>query len=642
MIPAHLYISGLTHDFAPTKQIHRTSQIPPPPISLSAPELGSEMQFFKPLQRNCVSSTEILHESTIARFYKELKEEDAAAKFNKKFNLQKKQPLADNFSESSQLLVNRLQKNQIKMSAKDLKSDVVTDLRKIDDVIDDLFVIEDHKEKEFERFPCKPPNYNSTPQDRFEKTNSLSRSRVQRQLAPNSERRSLSPSRWSNAQPIPSTSSILSVEPHPQGRYSPQSGTFHYPDLFMESLTKSPKFKSTSGSLTELVAELMAKRAASINSYPANQPSSAGPLKQSEEVPSCSKDSWIPNRSPILEDRRKAEVVDWEENENSDKIESEDFEESEEDSDECEDNEEDTYHPSDCAPLSFEQALAISNPKRSVSPTNDLFLESETPFYEDDGEPDYGLHYFNRNYGENYTNQPISRLASFSIRGEEKLLKPILKVTSYEEPNATNRSGQGDPPEYVGAAIQRRDSRSPKKHVTIEEPSREYEPQRKTEDTSLVIINHYSDIVKQYGNVQKPPVKRYMTYEELKAAAQLAECEMESFEGVEDEFDDEELDDVFLDDQPDKYQTEFETLHSSAPGPVVKIEVETEKVKRRVHFFFDFCLDFFMFTFACWVYCFKDERLALPIILLMVYRQLYDKIKNKLPKFDFWRKPKVS
>lgn len=599
------------------------------------------MQFFKPLQRNCVSSTEILHESTIARFYKELQEEDAAAKFNEKFNLPKKQSLVDNFPETSQLLLNRQQKTPIKMSAKDLKSDVVTDLRKIDDIIDDPLIVEDHHKNELEMFPYKPPDYNSTPQDRFDKTNSLSRSRVQRQLAPNTDRRSLSPSRLSSAQTIPSTRSILSVEPHPQGRYSPQSGTFHYPDLFMESLTKSPKFKSTSGTLSELVAELIAKKAASINSYPASQPSSVLPPKPSEEVPSCSKDGWIPNRSPILEDYRKSEVADWEENEDSDKRESEEFEESEDDSDEFEDNEADTYHPSDCAPLSFEQALAISNPKRSVSPTNDLFLESETPFYEDDGEPDYGLHYFNRNYGENHPNQ-VSRPASLSIRGEEKLLKPILKVSSYEEPNTTNRPGQSDPPDPARVAIQRRDSRSPKKHVRIEEPSREFEPQKKTEDTSLVIINHYSDIVKQYGNVQKPPVKRYMTYEELKAAAQMAEREMESFEGDVGELDDEELDDVFLDDQPAESQTEFQTIPSSEPGPVVKTEVDTEKVKQRVHFFFDFCLDFFMFTFACWVYCFKDERLAIPIIVLMVYRQLYDKIKNKLPRFNFWRKPKVS
>lgn len=632
--------SGLTHDLDPKKHVHHRSSIPPPPISLSAPELGSEMEFFKPLQRNCVSSTEILHESTIARFYKELKEEDAATKFNEKFKLPKTQPLADNFSETSQLLVNRLQKNQVKMFTKDLNSDVVNDLRTIDNVKDELLINDDHKEKEFEMFPREVFDYNSTPRIGFDKTNSLRRCRVQEKVTSNSERRSLSPSRLASAQQIPSTSSILSVEPHPQGRYSPRSGTFHYPDLFMESLTKSPKFKTTSGSLSELVAELIAKKAASINSYTANQESSTGHVtfKPSEEVPSCSKDGWTSNRSPIIGDRRKVEAENWEENEDSDRMESEEFEETEEDSDEFEDNEEDTYHPSDCAPLSFEQALAISNPKRSVSPTNDLFLESETPFYEDDGEPDYGLHYFNKNYGEDYTNLPVSRPASFSIRGEEKLLKPILKVSSYEEPNTSNRPEQGDPHEYLRAAIQRRDSRSPKKHVRIEEPSREHEPQVKTEDTSLVIINHYSDIVKQYGNVQKPPVKRYMTYEELKAAAQIAECEsMENCGG-----DDEELDDVFLDDEPEKYQMEFEKHHSPEPAPVVKPEVETEIVKRRVHFFFEFCLDFFMFAFACWVYCFKDERLAIPIIILMVYRQLYDKIKNKLPKFDFCRKPKVS
>lgn len=398
----------------------------------------------------------------------------------------------------------------------------------------------------------------------------------------------------------------------------------------MESLTKSPKFKSTSGSLSEVVAELISKKAAAINSTPGSPefaPVIREYLLKPNQDPTCSF-NCTPIRSPPgdLDFPSEAETYKEEDDEDSEKVESEELEESDEDFDELED-ESDTYHPSDCAPLSFEQALAISNPKRSVSPTNDLFLESEASFYED-GEPDYGLHYFNRNYGDEYT-ESVEASKSFAIRGEEKLLKPILKYSSWEEPHVSTE--QSDHPEYPGTAVRRRESRSPKKHVRIEEPEKERkEPVKKEDvDTSLVIINHYSDIVKQYGNVQKPVAKKYMTYEELKAAAQMAECET-----IDDDLEDPELDDVFLENE--ESPREPEPVHPcEAAAVLVKPKGETEIVRRRVHFLFHFCIDLFMFAFACWVYCFKDERLAIPVIVLMVYRQLYDKIKNKLPKFEF-------
>lgn len=100
------------------------------------------MQFFRPLQRNCVSSTEILHESTIARFHKELKEEDAASKFEEKFSLQKSQPFADTF-EGPQLQANRLRETR---EFEELNSQVLTDLRRINMELEDGPLLDETEE----------------------------------------------------------------------------------------------------------------------------------------------------------------------------------------------------------------------------------------------------------------------------------------------------------------------------------------------------------------------------------------------------------------------------------------------------------------------------------------------------------------
>lgn len=45
----------------------------------------------------------------------------------------------------------------------------------------------------------------------------------------------------------------------------------------------------------------------------------------------------------------------------------------------------------------------------------------------------------------------------------------------------------------------------------------------------------------------------------------------------------------------------------------------------------EYMTDVAMFIVACWLYLFKDARLAIPILIIMVYRQLKDEVKNMLP-----------
>lgn len=65
-------------------------------------------------------------------------------------------------------------------------------------------------------------------------------------------------------------------------------------------------------------------------------------------------------------------------------------------------------------------------------------------------------------------------------------------------------------------------------------------------------------------------------------------------------------------------------------------EEETEvKVKSTI----TYLTDLSMFLVACWLYIFKDARLALPVLALMVYRQIGEAFKDKIPK---WMKGKKS
>lgn len=91
-------------------------------------------------------------------------------------------------------------------------------------------------------------------------------------------------------------------------------------------------------------------------------------------------------------------------------------------------------------------------------------------------------------------------------------------------------------------------------------------------------------------------------------------------------------------------------LHSSPPmsrspeppyraqTPEQQIELE-EKAELKVRSTMTYVTDLAMFLVACWFYIFKDARLAIPFLLLMVYRQLGDALKDKIPK---WMKRKGS
>jgi len=76
--------------------------------------------------------------------------------------------------------------------------------------------------------------------------------------------------------------------------------------------------------------------------------------------------------------------------------------------------------------------------------------------------------------------------------------------------------------------------------------------------------------------------------------------------------------------QPDELPKELQTAST-------KLDEHLQVNHRKWRSAFSYLADIAMFLVACWLYAFKDERLAIPLLVLMVYRQLHEAIKRRLP-----------
>ncbi|GJQ70967.1 hypothetical protein Trydic_g883 [Trypoxylus dichotomus] len=75
----------------------------------------------------------------------------------------------------------------------------------------------------------------------------------------------------------------------------------------------------------------------------------------------------------------------------------------------------------------------------------------------------------------------------------------------------------------------------------------------------------------------------------------------------------------------------------SAPFKNLSDEQLKEYAEKKVRTTVDYVTDLAMFVVACWLYLFKNELLAIPVLLVMVYRQLQAEISKRIPK---WLIPK--
>lgn len=85
----------------------------------------------------------------------------------------------------------------------------------------------------------------------------------------------------------------------------------------------------------------------------------------------------------------------------------------------------------------------------------------------------------------------------------------------------------------------------------------------------------------------------------------------------------------------DSQRSAAQTPEPRSQTPEQLLDEAEKSVKSTMVYFTDIT----MLIVACWVYMFKDARLVLPILALMVYRQAGKALKNKIPK---WMKRKSS
>lgn len=80
------------------------------------------------------------------------------------------------------------------------------------------------------------------------------------------------------------------------------------------------------------------------------------------------------------------------------------------------------------------------------------------------------------------------------------------------------------------------------------------------------------------------------------------------------------------------------------PSPQIRTvtpedELLHEEAQKNVKSVMSYSTDLALFILACWIYLFKDAKLAIPILILMIYRQLGDVVRDKIPS---WMKRKKS
>jgi hypothetical protein len=246
----------------------------------------------------------------------------------------------------------------------------------------------------------------------------------------------------------------------------------------------------------------------------------------------------------------------------------------------------------------------------------------------------------------------------FEVNGDDNEESHLRKKKQVRiaEPGAVDEKTGVDP--KLSPASARRARRLKLKQLSLEEDER----------ANKVLIYHYSDIVKEYGGAKKPAPKMYLNYEELKAHAdpdeeknvqipevvEVKEQETAEVVGEEEPTEADETGTVELNEEGsllDISEYDMEQAGVEVEGTVdveqIAVVEETVEVKEpspvrsgsqsptnsaspdTVGFLVDYATDMALFVVACWLYLFKDERYAIPVLCLMVYRQINEAVTTR-------------
>ncbi|BET02592.1 Fibronectin type III domain [Nesidiocoris tenuis] len=167
----------------------------------------------------------------------------------------------------------------------------------------------------------------------------------------------------------------------------------------------------------------------------------------------------------------------------------------------------------------------------------------------------------------------------------------------------------------------------------------------KKEEEPVVVVNIYSDIIREFSHQRsaKPKPKLYLNYDELKQAAdKVQEAMIDDLQVLEHVAKHKKPPPKAAKVQPSKAsptKEEKDLTEKTEDDPTASdqpISTLPSTIKRFVEYLLDLCL----FLVALWLYLFKDPRLSIPIIVLMIYRQLDQTVKARISSIGGWFRKK--
>lgn len=266
------------------------------------------------------------------------------------------------------------------------------------------------------------------------------------------------------------------------------------------------------------------------------------------------------------------------------------------------------------------------------------------------------------------------------------LFKKITKQKPFSFPKILNKK---DSDKFTKEPIDEKEDKMTKKAESIED---------KYGDEGRTVIDYYGNIVKEYGAQKRPTTPLYLNTEELKQVA-----EQQTNNSTENDKPPEEIStkkkqakkvtenkgnsvkkkrilpkerqksqrkekEIKPESKINQVTSNSTTQKKVVAPPVAKSEdmrvlLKTteratvvipidykqleERAKLNVRTAIDYTVDVCLLLLAFWVYFFKDERLAIPFLVLIIYRQLQETILQDIPDWlrrhtPQWLKKKTS
>ncbi|KAL0279932.1 UNVERIFIED_CONTAM: hypothetical protein PYX00_001382 [Menopon gallinae] len=221
------------------------------------------------------------------------------------------------------------------------------------------------------------------------------------------------------------------------------------------------------------------------------------------------------------------------------------------------------------------------------------------------------------------------------------LPKPILKnKPSSKKKDKENKKASASKETKISFEDVSDDGLRKKKQVRIAEPNetvptKEQKQAEEDEQANKVLIYHYSDIVREFGHGKKPPTKQYLNCEEMKAFVTEEPKRKTPSPSPPPPQPQQTGSNLSVDVAQEKREspaklsdTDAVSSATEAAPPPEQNPLATE-TPANVRTTIDYLTDVAMFLIACYLYLFANELYAVPVLALMAYRQASESVREK-------------